>query len=68
MTITAITLNVIFESDALKLIFHATSWWREQPTVEANNAFKDVLKELNLILKGEGGGFMRHLRQSSLPV
>jgi len=57
----AITLNVIFEHDAPKLVFSPTSWCCEQPTVDVNNAFEDVSKELNLILKGEGGGFMKHL-------
>ena len=58
----AITLNVIFERDAQKLVFSATSRCCEQPTVDVNSAFEDVLNELNLILKGEGGGFMTHLR------
>ena len=56
-----ITLDMIFERNAPKLVFPAISRCCEQLTVDVNNAFEDFSKELNLILKGEGGGFMTHL-------
>ena len=57
--ITAITSRShhpqIFEHDAPKLLFPATSRCCKQPTVNVNNAFEDVFEG---ILKGEGDDFM----------
>jgi len=58
VTITTITSQShhpqIFERDVPKLLFPATSWSCEQPTVDISNVFEYVFEG------GEGGGFMTH--------